>query len=328
MLLSRLRLYSSAIATAGMALLPIAPAVQAQAVSSPPQSGWHADQSPGFYRFRLGVMRVTVLSDGTASRDLSHIMSKPDDVRAAFAASHEALPVDLSINCYLIETGEHRILIDTGAGELFGSDAGALVRNLRASGYEPEDIDAILLTHIHGDHSGGLSLGGVRVFPNATVHVDQRDVAHWLSREVQAAAPADRQTTFEQSHKTVDPYLEAGRLSPFDGATTFFPGIRSVPEPGHTPGMTGYMIESEGQRLFVWGDIIHAAEIQFRDPTVTIEYDVEPGQAAETRAAILADAAREGYLVGGAHLSFPGVGHVRQEEGHYAWAPSPYRSTP
>jgi glyoxylase-like metal-dependent hydrolase (beta-lactamase superfamily II) len=105
-------------------------------------------------------------------------MSKPDAVRSAFWASHEALPVELSINCFLIYTGAQNILVDTGAGELFGSMSGQLVVNLRAAGYQPEDIDAILLTHIHGDHSGGLSIGGRRIFPKAFVYVDQRDPAN------------------------------------------------------------------------------------------------------------------------------------------------------
>jgi len=290
--------------------------------------GWSAEQAPGFYRFRLGAFKITVLSDGTAPRDLSKIMSKPGEVRKAYAASHEALPVDLSINCFLVDTGEHRILVDTGAGELFGPGSGGLVANMRSAGYTPEDIDVILLTHIHGDHSGGLSIGGKRVFPNATVFVDQRDPAHWLSRTEEARAPADRRVTFEQSHQTVDPYVEAGALKAFDGPTRLFPGISAASEYGHTPGMTGYMIESEGQRLLLWGDIIHSSVVQFRDPTVTIDYDVEPSAAAATRERILADAARRGYLVGGAHLSFPGIGHVRADGDHYAWVPAPYRSKP
>lgn len=295
---------------------------------APAPAGWAAQQAPGFYRMRLGDFRITVLSDGTAPRDLPKIMSKPDEVRSAFAAAHQALPVELSINCYLIDTGSKRILVDTGAGELFGATSGRLVANLHAAGYRPEDIDAILLTHIHGDHSGGLSIGGRPVFPNALVYVDQRDPAHWLSADEEAKAPANRRTTFTQSHQTVDPYVKAGKLKTFNGATELFPGIRSIPEYGHTPGLTGYMIESQGQRLLLWGDIIHAAEVQFQDPTVTIEYDVDAAQAVASRQRVLADAAAQGYLVGGAHLSFPGLGHVRKDQAHYAWVPAPYQATP
>jgi glyoxylase-like metal-dependent hydrolase (beta-lactamase superfamily II) len=287
-------------------------------------AGWVAQQAPGYYRMKLGDFRITVLSDGTAPRDLSKIMSKPDDVRDAFAASHQALPVEISINCFLIDTGAHKILVDTGAGELFGSPSGQLVANLRAAGYQPDDIDTILLTHIHGDHSGGLSIGGQRVFPSATVYVDQRDPAYWLDATVEANAPANRKTTFLQSHRTVDPYVKAGKLKTFDGETELFPGIRTVPEHGHTPGLTGYMIESRGERLLLWGDIVHAAEVQFRDPAVTVDYDVTPQEAAASRQHVLDDAARQGYLVGAAHISFPGLGHVRSEQTGFSWVPAPY----
>jgi glyoxylase-like metal-dependent hydrolase (beta-lactamase superfamily II) len=290
--------------------------------------GWTQQQAPGFYRFRLGDFRITVLSDGTAPRDLPKIMSNPEKVRKEFAASHQALPVELSINCFLIDTGAQKILVDTGAGELFGAPSGQLVANLRAAGYLPQDIDAILLTHIHGDHSGGLSVGGQRVFPNAVVYVDRRDPDYWLNADVEAHAPANRKLTFTQSHQTVDPYVKGGKLRSFNGATELFPGVRSVPEYGHTPGLNGYMIESRGQRLLLWGDIVHAAEVQFRDPGVTVEYDVDRHQAAASRRRILADAARQGYLVGGAHISFPGLGHVRVEQKGFSWIPAPYSVLP
>ena len=303
-------------------MVAIAPMASADPVAAP--AGWVAQQAPGYYRFRLGDFKVTVLSDGTASRDLPTIMSKPAEVRKAFGASHQALPVELSINCYLIDTGAHRILVDTGAGELFGTAGGQLVANMRAAGYQPEDIDTILLTHIHGDHSGGLSIGGQRVFPNAVVHVDQRDSNYWLSPAAEARAPANRKTTFRQSHQTVDPYVDAGKLQAFDGATELLPGVRSLPLPGHTPGLSGYLVESRGERLLLWGDIVHAAEVQFRDPAVSVAYDVAPAEAIASRRKILRDAARQGYLIGSAHISFPGLGHVKAERVGYSWVPAPY----
>jgi glyoxylase-like metal-dependent hydrolase (beta-lactamase superfamily II) len=255
-------------------------------------------------------------------------MSNPTKVWAAFAAAHQALPVEISINCFLIDTGSQKILVDAGAGELFGPNSGRLVANLQASEYQPEDIDAVLLTHIHGDHSGGLTVGGKRIFPNAFVYVDQREPAYWLGADAAASVRASRKGTFSQSHQTVDPYVDAGRLRTFNGATELFPGIRTVPEYGHTPGLTGYMIESRGQRLLVWGDIVHAAEVQFKDPTITIEYDIDPKLAVASRQWVLTDAARNGYLVGGAHLSFPGIGHVRAEARGFAWVPAPYSGSP
>jgi glyoxylase-like metal-dependent hydrolase (beta-lactamase superfamily II) len=294
----------------------------------PAPTGWSDQQAPGFYRFHLGDFRITVLSDGTASRDLPTIMSKPGAVREAYKASHEALPTEISINCFLVDTGSTKILVDTGAGELFGSTSGHLAANLRAAGYDAADIDAILLTHIHGDHSGGLTVGGQRIFPKAFVYVDRRDLSFWLSDEEKEKAAPDRKLTFEQSRQTVGPYVQAGKLRPFDGASELFAGIQSIPEYGHTPGHTAYLLTSGGQRLLLWGDIVHSAEVQFADPTVTIEYDVDPKQAIASRRHALETAAREGYLVGGAHLSFPGVGHIRVEQGKYLWVHAPYTSRP
>jgi glyoxylase-like metal-dependent hydrolase (beta-lactamase superfamily II) len=283
-------------------------------------------QAPGYYRLMLGADEITVLSDGTAPREVDKIMSKPDEIRQVMAGAHQALPIDLSINAFLINTGSKLILVDTGAGELFGASAGKLVANMRAAGYEPEQVDAILLTHIHADHSGGLSIGGKRVFPNAVVYVDKHDPDFWLSAAEEAKNPA-KKTTFAQSHATVDPYVKAGKLHPFDGSTELFPGIRSVPAHGHTLGHTAYMVESNGQKLLLWGDTIHLAEVQFADPDVSIEYDVDRTAAIASRKALLAQAASEGILVGGAHISFPGLGHVRAEATGYSWIPLPYSAS-
>lgn len=302
-------------------------ALAATAASAQAAPTW--SQAPGYYRMQLGDFRVTVLSDGSVDRDLPAIMSDPDMVRARYMAQHQELPARLSINCYLIDTGEHRILVDTGAGELFGKGvAGQLVANLRSAGYAPQDIDIILLTHIHGDHSGGLSIGGQRLFPAATVYVDAADPALWLSKAAEAAAPHTRRATFEQSRKTVGPYVIAGRLKTFTAPATLLPGVRAIPLRGHTPGQSGYVIESQGQRLLLWGDVIHSAEVQFRDPAVTIHYDVDPKAAATTREAILAETATSGILVGGAHISFPGLGHVVRETEGYSWVPLPWSSQP
>jgi glyoxylase-like metal-dependent hydrolase (beta-lactamase superfamily II) len=291
------------------------------AANAPPQAKF---QAPGFYRLMLGDYEVTVLSDGTATRAVDEIMSKPREVRDALTRERRTPPIDISINAFLIHTGSKLILVDTGAGELFGARCGRLVANLRAAGYKPEQIDAVLLTHIHADHSGGLSIKGKRVFENALVYVDKRDPAFWLGEAEEKAAPASRKETFRQSHAAVEPYVKADKLRPFDGAGELFPGIRAIPAYGHTPGHTAYRVESRGQRLLLWGDTVHLAEAQFPDPTITIEYDVDREAAVASRQKLLAGADKEGYLVGGAHISFPGLGHVRADGTGYRWIPRPY----
>ncbi|PFH07820.1 glyoxylase-like metal-dependent hydrolase (beta-lactamase superfamily II) [Collimonas sp. PA-H2] len=283
-------------------------------------------QAPGFYRTMLGDFEVTVVSDGTALRHVDEIMSKPEKVREAYSRNGEELPTELSINTFLINTGSKLILVDTGAGELFGGgSSGRLVNNLRAAGYQPEQVDAILLTHIHGDHSGGLSVGGKRVFPNADVYVDKNDSDYWLSEEKANAAPSSKRTTFMQSRATVNPYVDAKKLKPFVGAQELFPGISSIPAYGHTPGHTAYLIGSRGKKLLLWGDVIHAGDVQFKDPDVTIAYDFDPVAAVKSRQHLFQLAATNAYLVGGAHISFPGLGHVASTSTGYEWVTAPYQ---
>jgi glyoxylase-like metal-dependent hydrolase (beta-lactamase superfamily II) len=185
-------LRKGALATAVIGTAAGCAAPDVQRVENAGVSGWLDQQAPGFYRLRLGDFRVTVLSDGTAPRDLPKIMSKPAEVAEILEASHEVLPIELSINCFLVDTGVQKVLVDTGAGELFGATSGSLVENLRHAGYRPEDVDVVLLTHFHGDHSGGLSIGGRMVFPNAMVYVDKKDPDYWFDATAEADAPADR----------------------------------------------------------------------------------------------------------------------------------------
>jgi uncharacterized protein (TIGR03435 family) len=193
-------------------------------------------QAPGFYRGMLGAFEVTALSDGNALRHMDRILNKPDITIAEYAADHEAQPVNLSINAYLINTGSHLVLIDTGAGELLGDTSGLLISNLHAAGYRTDQIDAILLTHIHADHSGGLSVGGVRQFPNATVHVDGRDLEYFVTERDHPGQSSVLRTTVQQSRATVGPYLDVKKIALIKEGEAILPGITARSQPGHTPG--------------------------------------------------------------------------------------------
>jgi glyoxylase-like metal-dependent hydrolase (beta-lactamase superfamily II) len=284
-------------------------------------------QAPGFYRGMLGAFEITTLSDGNAPRHMDQILSKPHIAIAEYAANHEAQPVNLSINAYLINTGSRLVLIDTGAGELLGPSSGLLISNLDAAGYSPGQIDTILLTHIHADHSGGLSVGGVRLFPNATVYVDGRDLEYFVTREDTPADPQALRRTIQQSRATVGPYLDAKKIALVREGGAILPGIAPRSQPGHTPGHTAYLVQSEGHEILFWGDIIHSSEVQFEHPEVTVQYDVDPGKAAEARVRGFEFAAGKGILVASDHISFPGLGHVRKAGSGYRWAPIPYCAT-
>lgn len=135
------------------------------------------EAAPGFYRLMVGDFEVTALSDGTVALPVDQLLTRttPEQVKKTLARSYLQSPLETSVNGYLINTGEKLVLIDTGAGGLFGPTLGRLAANLKAAGYQPEQVDEIYITHLHPDHVGGLAAGDKPVFPNATVRADQRD---------------------------------------------------------------------------------------------------------------------------------------------------------
>jgi glyoxylase-like metal-dependent hydrolase (beta-lactamase superfamily II) len=287
-------------------------------------------EPPGFYRMMLGDFEVTALSDGTLPIAVDTLMTNttPAKVQKALDRWYLKEPVPFSVNAYLINTGDKLVLIDAGTGAFFGPTLGKLADNLRASGYRPEQVDEIYITHMHADHIGGLVTGGAIAFPSAIVRGDQHDVDYWLSQAKMDAAPKDDQTAFKNAMLCINPYIAAGKFRPFDGDTDLVPGIKAKASPGHTPGHTTYVIESKGEKLVLWGDLMHVAAVQFADPSVTIKFDSDSKAAAVQRKRAYADAASHGYWVAAAHLPFPGIGHLRTEGSGYAWLPATYAPLP
>lgn len=282
--------------------------------------------APGYYRMMLGDFEITALSDGTVNLPMDKLLTNttPGATASAFDKYYLKSPIETSVNTYLINTGTKLVMVDTGAAGLFGPTLGNLLTNLKASGYQPEQIDEIYITHMHGDHIGGLMAGDKLAFPNAVVRADKRDADFWLSQANLDAAPAAAKGGFQGAMASINPYVKAGKFQPFDGATTLVPGIKAVPSYGHTVGHTTYMVESKGEKLVLWGDLMHVAAVQFDNPRVTVQFDSDSKAAAAERAKAYADAAKEGYLVGATHLSFPGLGHLRKGGRAYIWVPVNY----
>ena len=290
---------------------------------APPAKG----QAPGWYRMPLGAFEITALSDGTVDLPVDKLLTgtTPAKAQAALARAYLKAPLETSVNGYLVNTGSKLILIDAGAAGLFGPTLGKLVANLKASGYTPEQVDEVYLTHLHADHVGGITgADGKAVFPNAIVRADKKEAGFWLDKASMDKAPDAMKDFFKGAMASMKPYVDAGRFKPFDGDVELVPGIRSFATRGHTPGHAAYVVESNGAKLVVWGDLMHVAAVQFPDPSVTIEFDIDSKAAAPQRKKAYADAAKNGYYVAVAHVSFPGIGQLRPDGKGYRWLPANY----
>lgn len=307
-------------------LIAVAAAVTALPGTADAAAPMVKTQAPGYYRMMLGDFEVTALSDGTADLPVAKLLThvRPGEVSKALGRSFERSPLETSFNAFLVNTGSKLVLIDTGAGKLFGPTLGKLVDNLRAAGYRPEQVDEVYITHMHPDHIGGLAPDGRMVFPNAIVRADKREADYWLSQANLDKAPAEAKVDFQNAMAAFKPYIDAHHFAPFQGNVALVPGISTLELLGHTPGHSAYVVKSQGKELLVWGDVVHVAAVQFADPSVTIQYDTDAKAAAAERKRVFADVARHGYLVAGAHLPFPGLGHINRQGRAYAWVPVNY----
>jgi glyoxylase-like metal-dependent hydrolase (beta-lactamase superfamily II) len=271
-------------------------------------------QVPGVYRRRVGDIMVTAVSDGlfTTDREMTRNLPAEELVRALRASFRDELV--FSVNAFLVHAAGRVALIDTGSGTYLGPKLGDLPANLKAAGVAPTDIDTVLLTHIHPDHSAGLADKdtGARHFPNAELVVHENEPRHWFD-DARMARVSDLYKTmhFLWGREQTRPYLD--RMRTFTQGEVF-PGVTTIPAHGHTPGHTAYLIESGGERLLVWGDTIHIPEVQFARPEIAMVPDTDPDAAVASRRKLLDMAAQERMTVTGMHMHFPGFGHVAREK--------------
>ena len=284
-------------------------------------------QLPQVYRRKLGAYEITVLGDGYL--DLPHqiwadLNSETIDgyLDDAFVPTGS---IRNGVNAYLINTGEKLILVDSGARDLFGPNAGLLPANLAAIGVSPEDIDQVIVTHVHPDHVAGLyTAEGSVVVPNADVLVDETDLNFWTSLSAQGQAIDMAKPWFDIARQWKDVY--DGRITTFKGETDFGDGISSFPLPGHTPGHTGLRVESEGEVLLILGDAVISAAVQFANPDATAIWDTNAEEGKQSRRTIFDVAATDRTLVTATHLPFPSFGYVdRRADGSFQWVPEEWR---
>jgi glyoxylase-like metal-dependent hydrolase (beta-lactamase superfamily II) len=278
--------------------------------------------NPGFYHRRIGDFVVTAIFDGMVEIPLDAVTTiAPAQVRRLQDDDLRAYPPMLPTLMFAVTRGEDTIIIDAGGARELDAGLGLGRANLLAAGIDPDNVSAVLLTHLHTDHYGGLVLSdGSPAFPNAhlVVHMDEHRHRFGPTRTDggSTASPPDYLL------RAVAPYADRMRL--IEGGAVL-PDIEALHLPGHTPGHTGFRIGSGPERLLIWGDVVHLPAIQFSHPEASMRYDVDGGQAASSRTDAFREATNERHLVAGMHMDFPGVGHVATKGDAYRWIPEPYR---
>ena len=251
---------------------------------------------------RFGEFEVTAIQDAATTMRRTLFAALPEQEFRRLAGGNEA---PASVNVFLLKRNGKRILADTG----YGGGRGTLTSKLGQLEIAPEKIDFILLTHMHGDHIGGLiNAAGEAVFPKATILVSAPELAYWRN------APGGGG---ELARKVLAAY--EGRLKEFQFGEEVLPGIRALDAAGHTPGHTVF----DTGTLLIVGDLLHAAAIQFPHPEVSATYDMDPEKAARVRRHFYDQAAASAKPVAGMHLPCPGVGRIHREAARYVYAPEP-----
>jgi glyoxylase-like metal-dependent hydrolase (beta-lactamase superfamily II) len=256
------------------------------------------------FAYRLGRFEVFMLVENQgAGRSSILLGAGEDDIKKYLGTSFLQ-----ETNTFLIRTPDRNILVDTGFGI-------TLFESMETLGISPASIDAILLTHLHGDHIGGLQRDGKPLFPNARVYLAEQERGFWTKTNINRGAI----NALAPYSSVLETFLP-GEL----GSVTreLLPGITAIAAFGHTPGHTMFQLESEGKRLIIWGDLMHVQNIQFPLPDVSVSYDTDPAAAAATREKVLAYAASNNIPIAGMHLVYPAIGEVRAESGGYRFIPA------
>ena len=290
----------------------------------------------GVYQFGVGSLKVATISDGLLKLPPLPTyapLADPQEVEQAMVERFWS-PDNLSLyfNALYIDTGTHRVLIDTGAGTELGTGLAKLPQNLAAIGIQPQDIDTVIITHAHPDHIGGIvAPNGQLTFPNAQYYISEAEWQFWMAPTVDLSSLLVPDQFKQGIIAAARKHLQAitSRVHRFQPDQEIIPGIVSITAPGHTPGQSALRIESEDAQLIVAADVFFNEAFDLEHPDWQTGFDLDPQQAVETRRRLLNQVANERTMVLAYHMPFPALGHIRLQndtigsvnESYYEWEP-------
>lgn len=283
-----------------------------------------ASPPPVVVRRRIGRFEVSFLLDGYIDFPYALFTGiAPDVLEGAARGLHIARPtgVRTGFTQWLIRDERHTVLVDAGPAGTVSPISGRLPQALAALGVRPDAVGAVVATHLHVDHIAGLVAGGRRVFPNAEVFADRRDVAHFTDPAKAAAAPDLLKSSFQASSDLVRLYP---RLERIDGARTILPGITTFDLAGHTPGQIGVRIEDGGESLLLVADMLFHPGLHPAHPGIGILFEQDRAAADASRTRFFDQAASEGALLAATHMPYPGVGRIVRAGSGLAWQPADF----
>ena len=293
---------------------------------TPAELGTPSLPTPGFRRMKVGEAEVIALNDGIARRPLGEEFVKNAplaEVRELLA--RQGLPtghIDIPFTAFLVLSGGRRILMDTGFGEHGGPSTGGLLGQLAAAGFQPGDIDTVLISHYHGDHIQGLRRkDGSLVYPRAQVLVPEPEHAFWMDEAAMNARPEAQRGGFQLARRVFSE-LPAGQLQRFTPGSELAPGLRSVAAFGHTPGHTLLELQSAGQTFVYVADLTNVPALFARNPDWAVSFDMDAEAARRVRRATLQRVVETQALVGGYHFPFPAFGRIVAQGEGYAFQPA------